>query len=403
VVVRGEVYADLAMLQNYRSGNPAGTYATPRHLAAGVLKAQQPDPIVVAVLRLFPFELVSGGGGERSDLDTLQLLQTWGFPVDLNQSRLVRNLIEVQDAYRINLANRNQQPFAMDGIVVKVNNLALRSQLGEGERAPLWAAAWKFPAETASTRIMKINWTVGRTGRRTPVAEVVPVRLGGLQISQVSLHNRAEIVRLDIAMGDQVVVALVGDVIPQIVEVVQRVPRERGAGAVSTGASKSTLDACLHDSPVCRNQFLARASYFVSKSGLNVSGLGRKRLLKLVDAGLVTDIPDLFQMKAEDVAAVHGFTQQTARRLITAIHSAGNFDSFRIVTALSIPGVGPKSILQLSRQFKSLDILLAAEDNKLNALSGRDARAAKTIRNFFKTPGGEELLVKFCRLGILLN
>ena len=402
VVVRGEVYADLTMLQNYRSGNPAGTYATPRHLAAGVLKAQQPGPVAVAVLRLFPFELVSGGGGERSDLDALQLLQTWGFSVDLNQSRLVRNLIEVQDAYRINLANRNQQPFAMDGIVVKVNDLTLRRQLGEGERAPLWAAAWKFPAETASTRIMKINWTVGRTGRRTPVAEVVPVRLGGVQISRVSLHNRAEIVRLDIAMGDQVVVALVGDVIPQIVEVVQRVPRERGAGAVSTGASsKSTLDACLHDSPVCRNQFLARAIYFVSKSGLNVSGLGRKRLLKLVDAGLVSDIPDLFQLKAEDVAALPGFTSETAQRLITAILAAANVDSFRIVTALSIPGVGPKSIQQLSRQFNSLDVLLAAEDNRFTALSRRDARTAKTIRSFFKTPGGEELLVKFCRLGIL--
>jgi len=403
VVVRGEVYADLAMLQNYRSGNTAEAYATPRHLAAGVLKAQQPNPAVVTVLRLFPFELVSGGGGERSDLDTLQLLQTWGFPVDLNQSRLVRNLIEVQDAYRINLANRDQQPFATDGIVVKVNDLMLRKRLGEGERAPLWAAAWKFPAESARTRITKINWTVGRTGRRTPVADVVPVRLGGVQISRVSLHNRAEIARLDIATGDQVVVALVGDVIPQIVEAVQRVPRERDAEVVSTGTSESPLDACLHDSPVCRNQFLARATYFVSKSGLNISGLSKKRLLKLIDAGLVSDIPDLFQLKAEKVAAVPGFSPKTARRLITTLLAAANVDSFRIVTALSIPGAGSKSIQQLSRQFKSLDTLLAAEDKEFTALSTRDARTAITIRNFFKTPGGEELLVKFRRLGILLN
>ena len=268
VVVRGEVYADLTLLKNYRSGSAAGTYATPRHLAAGVLKAQQPDPAAVAVLRLFPFELVSGGGGVRTDQDALHLLQTWGFPVDLKQSRMVRSFREVQGAYRVYLANRDQQPFAMDGIVVKVNDLTLRSQFGEGERAPLWAAAWKFPAETAGTRIVKINWTVGRTGRRTPVAEVVPVRLGGVLISRVSMHNRAEIARLDIAAGDQVVVALVGDVIPQVVEVVQRVPRDRDAVAVPIRTSESALDACLHDSPLCRNQFLARVTFFVSKLSL---------------------------------------------------------------------------------------------------------------------------------------
>jgi DNA ligase (NAD+) len=401
VVVRGEVYADLTLLQSYRSGNAAGTYATPRHMAAGVLKAQQPNPEAVAVLHLFPFELVSGGGGLRSDQEALQLLSTWGFPVDLKQTRMVRSFTEVQAAYRDYLANRDQLPFAMDGIVVKVNDLTLRKSMGEGERAPLWAAAWKFPAESASTRILKINWTVGRTGHRTPVAEVVPVRLGGVMISRVSLHNSNETARLDIAAGDQVVVALVGDVIPQVVEVLQRVPRDPDARTVPAGTSEQALDACLHDSPVCRQQFLAKATYFVSKSGLNVSGLGRKRLQKLVEAGLVVDLPGLFQLKVESVATVPGFTPAAARRLITAIQTAGQVDSFRLVAALGIPGAGPKSLQQLSRQFNSLDALLAAEEGQLTALSKRDTRTAKTLRSFFKTAGGQELLVKFRELGML--
>ncbi|MFZ4855398.1 MAG: NAD-dependent DNA ligase LigA [Desulfuromonadaceae bacterium] len=401
VVVRGEVYVDLTLLQKFRSGNGAATYATPRHMAAGVLKAQQPDPAAVAVLRMFPFELVFGDRGQRTDQEALQLLFTWGFPVDFKQTRMVRSFTEAQATYRNYLANRDQQQFAMDGIVAKVDDLTLRKQLGEGERAPLWAAAWKFPPESASTRILKINWTIGRTGRRTPVAEVVPVRLGGVLISRVTLHNSAAIDRLNVTAGDQVVVALAGDVIPQIVEVLQRVPRNPDVGTVSTGTLESALDACLRDSPVCRQQFLAKATYFASKSGLNISGLGRKRLEKLVEAGLVTDLPSLFQLKAEMVATLPGFTPESARRLIAAIHGAAQVDSFRFVTALGIPGAGPKSLEQLSRQFNSLDALLAAEDEQLKVLSVRNIQAAKALRSFFETAGGEELLLKFRELGIL--
>ena len=401
VVVRGELYADLSLLQKYRSGNAAGTYATPRHMAAGVLKAQHPDSVAVAVLRLFPFELVSGDGGQRTDQEALQLLSMWGFFIDLRHTRIVRNFTDVQNAYRDYLANRDQQPFAMDGIVVKVNDPTLRKQLGEGERAPLWAAAWKYPAESASTRILKINWTVGRTGRRTPVAEVVPVRLGGVMISRVSLHNSTEKARLDIAAGDQVVVALVGDVIPQVVEVLQRVPRDLDVRTVPAGTSEQALDACLRDSPVCRQQFLAKATYFVSKSGLNISGLGGKRLQKLVEAGLVKELPDLFQLKVAEVATVPGFSLKTARRLTTAIRTASHPDSFLLVAALGIPGVGPKSLQELSRQFSSIDDVLAAEEGQLSVLSSRGTRAAKTLRSFFKTSGGQELLVTFRELGML--
>lgn len=322
VVVRGEVYADLMLLKNY-GATVSGKYSTPRHLAAGVLQALKPDPAALAVLRLFPFELVKSGsvGGSvsdsiSSDRAALELLSSWGFLVLFEQTRTVRTFAEAQAVYREYLANREQQPFAMDGIVVKVDDLAVRKLLGEGERAPFWAAAWKFPPDTAKTKVLNIYWTVGRTGRRTPVAEVAPVRLGGILVTRVSLHNDAGIARLDVAAGDQVVAALVGDVIPRVLEVAGRAPRDPAAAAVLL-LSEPALDACLHDSPGCREQFLARAAYFVSKSGLNIAGLGRKRLQKLVVAGLVTDLPSLFLLKAGEVPALPdsvGITPPSAER-----------------------------------------------------------------------------------------
>jgi DNA ligase (NAD+) len=404
VVVRGEVYADLPLLQNFMTATPQEKYATPRHFAAGLLKAQKPDPATLTALRLFPFELVSGSlvaGSPHSDRGRLQLLSDWGFPVVVEQTTLVRSFAEVQAVYHNYLASRQRQPFAMDGIVVKVDDLSLRQQLGEGGRAPFWAAAWKFPPQSARTRVLDIRWTVGRTGRRTPIAEVEPVDLGGVRVSRVSLNNEDEVARLNIAAGDQVLVALAGDVIPQVQEVVERAARNSNSGTVSAPLPGPAPDACLHDTPVCRDQFLARAAYFTSKSGLNIAGLGRKRLQKLIEAGLVDDLPSLFLLTAEHVAVVPGFGKEYARRLTAAIHAAAHPDSFRFVAALGIPGVGPKTLQHLARKFTDLDALLAAGQEQLTALSATDLRAARTIRNFFNVPGGAELLMKFRKQGVL--
>ncbi len=408
VVVRGEIYASLPHLKNYWKGSDPEKDVTPRHprhVAAGVLQASKPDPQLLATLRLFPFQLVitgSVGSDLLSDRAALNLLSTWGFPVDFEHTHTAHTLADVQTVYRTYEANRNQQPFAMDGIVVKADDLVLRQRLGEGERAPFWVAAWKFPPDTAQTKVTGIRWTVGRTGRRTPIAELVPVHIGGVLVSRVSLHNQAGIARLDIATGDQVIVALVGDVIPQIVEVVVRVARVTASLVAPDPAPKAGLDSCLHDSPICRKQFISKAAYFVSKSGLNIERLGRKRLQKLVEAGLVIDLPSLFTLKAEDVATVPGFSLKTARRLTVVTREAGHTNSFRLVSALGVPGVGPKTIQRLAVQFVTLDALLSAENDQLIKLSTVDARAAKTLRKFFQTQGGQELLNKFRVLGLLL-
>lgn len=218
VVVRGEVYADVTA-----PSSATAPYATPRHQAAGTLLTGNPTPESVAALRFFPFELVNAREccGVRTDSDALHMLKSWGFPVRLEQTVAVENLSEVQAVYQATLAKRQRLPFAVDGIVVKVDDLALRQQLGAGSREPHWAAAWKFPPATAVTTVQEIRWQTGRTGRRTPVALLTPVKLSGIQVSRASLHTQSEVERLGIAAGDQVVVALVGEVIPRIIAVVK--------------------------------------------------------------------------------------------------------------------------------------------------------------------------------------
>jgi DNA ligase (NAD+) len=404
VVVRGEIYANLLLMKKYLDSHDTEKYASPRHLVAGVLQSHTPDPAVVAVLRLFPFELVinnSPGCQLRSDHEALKKLSEWGFPVDSSHTHPAQSFADIQAVYRSYLAGREQQPFAMDGIVVKVDDLALRQRMGEGERAPFWAAAWKFPPESARTQVNRILWAIGRTGRRTPVAEVVPVHIGGALVSRISLHSADEIKRLDIAAGDQVVVGLVGDVIPQVLEVVGRSARKAGSETAPQQQPEQALDACLRDSPECRQQFLAKAVFFVSKSGLNVAGLGRTRLKKLVEAGLVVDLPSLFTLKEEDVAAVPGFSRSSAKKNSAALRAVAHPDPFKLVTALGIPGVGSKTSRRLAHQFTSLDALLNSTEQYLSTLSAVDVRAVLKIQRFFSSPGGAELLVKFRELGML--
>lgn len=401
VLVRGEIYADKQVMQEYEKRATSLKYATPRHLASGVLKAQKPDPAAVSVLRIFPFELMNRDIVD-SGRDELTLLSSWGFQINIEHSPVVKSLSEIENLYKFWLKNRDYQPFAMDGIVVKVNNLAIRQRLGSGARSPFWAAAWKFPAEKTISRVLNIKWKIGRTGRTTPIVELEEVTLRGVRISSVALNNREEIATMDIAVGDQVVVALVGDVIPQIVKVSSRLDRATHSEEPQSLKSKSTvdLDACLHDSPVCREQFLAKVTHFVSKLGLNIKGLGRSHLEKLVSAGLVVDIPSLFLLKEEQVASLDGFSQLRAQHLIKALNAASHSDFLQILKGIGISGVGPKSLNRISNKFTSVNALLTSELKASMDLSKADIRSVKIIRNFFKTHGGEEMLLKFRKLGI---
>lgn len=393
IAVRGEIYADRELMA---VATKAGTepYATPRHFAAGVLRSQTPAHLALAALRLFPFELVGADEavGAASDLVALERLAKWGFPVRHEFTWRAASLDQVRALFRQSLANRDRYPFAADGIVVKLDDMALRHKLGEGSRAPFWAAAWKFPPATKTAMVRAIVWQVGRTGRHTPVAELDPVNLGGIVVTRVSLHNSEALARLDVSPGDLVEIALVGDVIPQIKSVLKA-----GGGSGLQGPPlprEPSADACLTDAPGCRAQFLARATHFVSKQGIGVRGVGPGRLRNLVEAGLVPSLSSLFRLQVSEVLAVNGFSPATAQSLVAALQRARHSHYSRVLAALGIPGVGPAALKRLARQFGSFEELMTGE----REMGGS---AAKTIRDFFATPGGSELLAGFRKLGLL--
>ncbi len=400
VVVRGEIYADLPAVAA-AGGDKTVKYATMRHRAAGTLLSGDPDPQSLAALRFFPFELVNAIAccEVHSDREALRLLGQWGFPVKTEQTQAVTTFDGVRALYRSFLAKRGQLPFAADGIVVKVDDLLLRQRLGEGSRAPFWAAAWKFPPATATTVVREIRWQVGRSGRRTPLADVVPVDLGGIRVRKVSLHNSREVARLGIQAGDRVVVALVGDVIPQIVEVVERGAAGRDEGTVLGESVVSGSDSCFRDSPGCRDRFLSRAAYFTSKAGLNITGLGRGRLKTLIETGLILDLPTIFRLPTAEIAVASVLGAKTAVNVTGSIQSRRHPPPFRLVAALGISGVGPVAAQRLARQFPSLDALLAADQQQIDTLP-KGSRAARLVRTFFGTPEGRALWKEFRDLGV---
>lgn len=398
VVVRGEIYADVQAAAAL-ADSQRGKYATLRHLAAGTVLSDAPDPHTLAVLRFFPFELVNAAGcNVSSDRQALALLAEWGFPITPDHVRQVEGSKDLQTQYSWFLANRDQLPFAMDGIVVKVDDLSLRQQLGEGSRSPFWAAAWKFPPATARALVREIRWQVGRTGRRTPIAVVVPVSLGGVRVRRVSLQNSSELIRLGVAPGDHVVIALVGDVIPRIVEVIKGDTSAAATGIASEETVTPDRDSCFRDSPGCRERFLARAAYFTSKSGLAMTGLGRGRLKTLIEAGLLDDLPTIYRLTVDQKILASVLGPKTALTVTAAINSRRHPPPFRLLAALGISGVGPVAADHLGRQFSTLPALLDADEQLINSLS-KSSAAAHLVRTFFATQQGKELLHKFRELG----
>lgn len=390
VVVRGEVYAERSRYAALGERSKA-PYATARHFAAATLKAKHVAPGQVRALRLFPFELVQTDPdlGLDCDRQALERMAGWGFAVHGAHLRTARNLEEVAALYREYLKGRESLPFAADGIVVKLDDLASRAELGVGSKAPNWAAAWKFPPQRAVSEVLAVEWQTGRSGRQTPVLRVAPVSLGGLEVNRVSLHTPGTLETLGVRVGDLVEIVLAGDVIPEIGAVVGK----GAAAAASTPPLSPAPDGCYRDGPGCRAQFLSRARYFTSRrGGLGIAGLGAGRLQQLVEAGLVKDLPSLFQLEVRELAKVPGFGARSAMTVAAALARARRPGQFRLLQALGIAGVGPASVRELARNYRSVRELIEGVDEA-------GGPAALRVRSFFATPQGAELFRKFRELG----
>lgn len=397
LLVHGEVYARKQRVESAPLTAADEPYATLRHQAVATLRSHDATPEALDAMAFFPFAHLTVSDAVLSDQDSLRFLEKWGFPDPLPQSWRASSFAEIRALFAIALADRNQWPFAADGIVVKVDDLALRRTLGNGSRAPNWAAAWKFPAATVLTTVTEIVWHTGRTGRRTPVATLAPRELGGIQLEHVTLHNAAELESLDLIAGDEVLVALSGDVIPQIVAVTKRIPRP--AVIVNAVSLASGPDDCYSATPLCSAQFLSRAVHFASPAGLNIAGLGRGRLQGLIAAGLVTDLSSLLILREEELATVDGIGTETAGKIGMAIRTARHPQPWRLFAALGVEHVGPKSLERLQKRYVTLGAVMVSDESELIDVLG--SRSGSSLFNFLSTTTARQQLAVFYRFGIL--
>ncbi|MBP2279288.1 DNA ligase (NAD+) [Psychrobacter sp. PL19] len=412
--VRGEVLmpkAGFERLNRLAQENDDKTFANPRNAAAGSLR--QLDP-AVAASRPLAFYCYSVNQGLPDTIETQSAALAWlgdiGFTVSAVE--VVQNPREAQAYYGSVIEARAELPFEIDGMVIKVNSLALQQQLGFLSREPRWATAYKFPAETVMTRLHSIEWQVGRTGQITPVGKLEPVKVGGVTVSNVTLHNFGEIQRLDVRAGDMVSVHRAGDVIPKVTRVWQD---QRPADSEPV-TLPSTCPVC--DSPVVlpEDEALARCTgglfcpaqqqealiHFVSRRAMDIDGLGERWLIGFFNHGVVKTVADIYQLHnhQEELITLEKLGEKSVQKIIAAIEASKHTTLARFIYALGIRGVGEGTAQSLAQQFGDLDILMAADIEALLLTPDVGAITAELAYKFFRAPHNIEVIAALREAGV---
>ncbi|AGP47977.1 NAD-dependent DNA ligase LigA [Psychrobacter sp. G] len=412
--VRGEVLmpkAGFERLNRLAEEKGDKTFANPRNAAAGSLR--QLDP-AIAASRPLAFYCYSVNQGLPEHIKTqsaaLAWLKTIGFTVSAVE--VVQNPRESQAYYESVKETRGELPFEIDGMVIKVNSLALQQQLGFLSREPRWATAYKFPAETVMTRLHAIEWQVGRTGAITPVGKLEPVKVGGVTVSNVTLHNFGEIQRLDVRAGDMVSVHRAGDVIPKVT----RVWTDQRPENSEPVQLPSTCPVC--DSPVVlpKDEALARCTgglfcpaqqvealiHFVSRRAMDIDGLGASWLVSFFEHGLVKTVADLYQLHnhQDELITLEKLGEKSVQNILSAIEASKHTTLARFIYALGIRGVGETTAQNLAQQFGDLDSLMAADIEKLLQTPDVGAITAELAYKFFRAPHNIEVITALREAGV---
>ena len=412
--VRGEVLmpkAGFERLNRLAEEKGDKTFANPRNAAAGSLR--QLDP-AIAASRPLAFYCYSVNQGLPEHIKTqsaaLAWLKTIGFTVSAVE--VVQNPREAQAYYESVKETRGELPFEIDGMVIKVNSLALQQQLGFLSREPRWATAYKFPAETVMTRLHAIEWQVGRTGAITPVGKLEPVKVGGVTVSNVTLHNFGEIQRLDVRAGDMVSVHRAGDVIPKVT----RVWHEQRPENSEPVKLPSTCPVC--DSPVVlpKDEALARCTgglfcpaqqvealiHFVSRRAIDIDGLGASWLISFFEHGLVKTVADIYQLHnhQDELITLEKLGEKSVQNILSAIEASKHTTLARFIYALGIRGVGETTAQNLAQQFGDLDALMSASIEKLLLTPDVGAITAELTYKFFRAPHNIEVIMALREAGV---
>jgi DNA ligase (NAD+) len=412
--VRGEVFMPLEAFRRFnalRAEAGEKLFANPRNLTAGSLKLLDPQQVAQRPLQVFVYQLVEAERlGQKSHWEALQALKRAGLPVN-RLNRRFKTLEALLDGVAALEARRPELPYQIDGAVIKVDALAQQRELGATAKSPRWGIAFKFAAERAETRLQDIKLQVGRTGNVTPVAVLEPVWLNGITIARATLHNRDEIARLDVRIGDVVVLERGGDVIPKVVGV----RTERRSGSERPFRFPKTCPSCgarlvetedevavRCENPSCPEQLERRLQHFASRHAMDIAGLGTQNVKLLLDAGLVKSFADLYRLRADDLVPLERFAAKSAQNLVAGIQASKARPWRNKLFALGIRHVGLQGAAVLASRYPDLESLRAATEAELQGLEDIGPRVAASITAFLCRPANARLLDDLRQQGVLV-
>jgi DNA ligase (NAD+) len=411
--VRGEVYMEteaFKALNIQRADKGLHGFANPRNAAAGSLR--QLDPRITAKR---PLEMFCYGIGEirglslETHLEWMIAIQQMGLRVNKPHMRACQDLREVVDYCHQLEEKRDQFPYEIDGAVVKVNQLSLQTRLGQKSRSPRWAMAYKFKATQETTRIIKIDVQVGRTGALTPVAHLEPVEIAGVTVSRATLNNQEEIEKKDVREGDTVIVQRAGDVIPEVVKSLTSMRTGKEKPFVMPTQCPACASLVLRKegevvlrcpNPDCPAQIKESLKHFVSKGGMDIDGLGDKIVTQLMDKGLVREAADLYDLSFNNLMGLDKIAEKSAQNLLAAIEKSKTTTLPRFIYALGIRHVGEHVAERLSEELGSLESLQQADEEKLKAIDEIGPQIAESVVSYFADNSNQNNMLRLLKAGI---
>ena len=412
ITVRGECYMPRASFNQVnlaRQENGEPEFANPRNAAAGTLR--QLDTGVVAKRNLATFLYQEASPSTRDSQEkVLNHLEQLGFVVNPRRL-LVHSMDEVWEFIQEVGQERDQLPYDIDGVVIKVNDLAGQEQLGFTVKAPKWAVAYKFPAEEKEAKLLSVDWTVGRTGVVTPTANLTPVQLAGTTVSRATLHNVDYIAEKDMRKNDTVIVYKAGDIIPAVLRVVEskRVSEEKlDIPTICPSCESKLLHfedevalRCIN--PRCPAQIKEGLIHFASRDAMNIAGLGPSIVEKLFAANLVKDVADIYRLTEEDFLLLNGIKEKTAQKLYQAIQASRENSAEKLLFGLGIRHVGSKASQLLLQHFHSIESLAQANPDEVASIESLGSVIAQSLQSYFETKGAKILLSELKELGVNLD
>jgi DNA ligase (NAD+) len=393
--IRGEAYMEkeaFVRLNEYREEQGLSPFANPRNSTAGSLKMQDPREVARRPIKFFAFDLLlDDEDDKRTQSSKMELLDKLGFPV-CDFFEVCRSIDDVLETIQKWEVLRRELPFEIDGVVIKVNEEVYRDELGSTSKSPRWAISFKFEAEQASTLLESITLQVGRLGKITPVAELKPVLLAGTTVKRASLHNEDEILRKDIRIGDTVVIEKAGEIIPQVVSVVNPERKNRSQSFSMPEKCPACGEKLIkYEGEVawrcinleCPPQVLERIKHFASRDAMDIDGLGEAVVEQLINEGLISTYSDLYSLKKDDLIPLERMAEKSAQNLIDAISKSKEQTLDRVIYALGIRFVGKTVAKDLAAHFNSIDALSRATEEEMIAIDSIGPKIAESVFEFF--------------------